>query len=250
MAACVLCPPVNSKNNLYSDVPFLSNAIEEFDEKKVIDVLGKFGNVFVKYNMFSDFALCLVHKHFSMSKHEILVDVESEDSSITVAVPWNLAEDGKSATPSSSEKDLWEEYKLSTSTFIVPRTWAMTAEGELCPFEYGMSQQNRTRAPESAFCIEFIELLKQLGLERIIGIRSIDPYSDHISSYETTPLGKRGNVTVHGTTPDESFLNTLVRVSWKFNSKGELRRDNTEFCIVHTGTCHHCGNCHHCNSHR
>ncbi|KAG4073784.1 hypothetical protein HA402_001008 [Bradysia odoriphaga] len=248
MAACVLCPPLNSKINLYPDVPFLSNAVEEFNEKKVIDIVEKFGNLFVKHNMFSDFALCLVHKHFPLSEHEILVDVESEDSSVTVAVPWNLAEDGKSATPSSSENDLWEEYKLSTNTFIVPRTWAMTGKGELYPFEYGMSKQNRTREPETAFCMEFFELLKQFGLERIIGIRSIDPESDNISSYETTPLGKRGNVTVHGTAPDESFLNSMVQVSWKFNSKGELRRDNTQFCIVHSGTCHHCG--HHCNSHR
>jgi hypothetical protein len=247
MAAVALCPPVNPKNNLYHDVPFLNNSVEEFNEKKVIDIVEQFGNLFVKYNMFSDFALCLVHKHFAMSEHEILVDVGSEDSSITVAVPWVLAEDGKSATPCSIEKDLWEKYKLLQSTFIVPRTWAMSAKGELYPFEYGMSQQNGTREPAPAFCIEFFGLLKQFGLERIVGVRSIDPDSDNISSYETTPVGKRGNVTVHGTAPDERFLKDMVQVSWKFNSEGKLRRNHTDNCIFHTGSCDHCG--HHCNSH-
>ena len=84
-----LCYPKVS-TAFYNSVPFLEDAVTEFEEKKVNSVIAELGSIFVKHNVWDKFAVCMVHKHFNIDEGEILVEVESEDKDLlkTVALPW------------------------------------------------------------------------------------------------------------------------------------------------------------------
>jgi len=232
-----VCAPFST--SFYNNVPYLYHALSEFREKHAESLILELGAIFVKHNVWDKYCVSINHNHFKIEEGEILVEVESLDLAKTVALPWAVI-DG-TAKPCDNEKDIWTEFHLVKQPFIVPRSWAMDENGVLQPFEFSTSPNSEFLTPSKEFTKDIYGFLKRTNLVRILGIRAI---SSDESTYETTPKGKRANVTSIGWY--EGNPNDMVQVSWRFNSLGGLK-DGTEFCgLVCT---HYCNSHSNCNSH-
>lgn len=131
---------------------------------------------------------------------------------------------------------MWSSYAVSKKKFILPQNWCFSASGELIPFEYLASDDNKLPQPSAEFSKELYAALKELGVEQIVGLRSIAHLSG--TTWETTPDGSRANVVVHGERPKELKDAEMVRVLWTFDKEGKLETGRT-WCLV----CLYCGSC-------
>ncbi|CAL8069336.1 unnamed protein product [Orchesella dallaii] len=225
---------------VFSWVPELEDSLKEFDEKRIVELLDSLGNVFVKYNACDDFGLSMTHRHFDMSKAEILVESIKDDKSMSVTIPWSY--EGTSAEP--VDHALWTSYGMTKRRFIVPQNWCFTKVGELAPFEF-LQIDEQLPMPSEEFGRELYAALKALGVERVVGLRRIVNFQG-TKSWETTPHGIRANILTFGEQPEHLKNTKMVQVLWYFNSTGKLLRGNI-FCAVHCGwrwnDCNHCDTC-------
>ncbi|CAL8069340.1 unnamed protein product [Orchesella dallaii] len=150
---------------VFSWVPELEESLNEFDEKRIVDLLDSLGNVFVKYKVCDDFGLSMTHRHFEMSKAEILVESIKDDKSMSVTIPWSY--EGTSAEP--VDHALWTSYGMTKRKFIVPQNWCFTKAGELAPFEF-LQIDEQLPMPSEEFGRElYAALSKFLGWKGWLG---------------------------------------------------------------------------------
>lgn len=82
----VLCERPDSE--FFHSVPDLHDAVHSFADNEVRSKLPVFGKLFVKHSVTKEFGLAMVHRHFDISKNEVLVETVNDEKSISVTSPW------------------------------------------------------------------------------------------------------------------------------------------------------------------
>lgn len=82
----ILCERPDSE--FFLTIPDLHDAVHNFTDNEVQSKLELFGSIFVKHGVAKDFGLAMVHRHFDISKNELLVETLNDQKSISVTSPW------------------------------------------------------------------------------------------------------------------------------------------------------------------
>lgn len=75
---------------IFSTVPELEEVLQQFEDKRVASLIEAFGHIFVKHDMWQYFGLSIVHRHFTMSSNEVLVESIKDDHKLSVSVPFQV----------------------------------------------------------------------------------------------------------------------------------------------------------------
>lgn len=177
----------------YNSLPELGVAKERYETRKASKTLvADFGKAFVAHHVESILGLALLHNHFLLQNHEILVNVDS------VAVPWDVT---------TGAKELLDVH-ASSSRF--------TDDG-IAPYEFAHA------APElslddhrvQAFVLELGTILNKWNLTDVLGICSLGGKSiDRPATMEFT--GGRANITLpFDIAPQDG---NAIDAMWQFSS--------------------------------
>lgn len=85
----VLCERPDSE--FFLTIPDLHVAVHSFADNEVESKLELFGHIFVKYGVTNEYGLVMVHRHFDISREEILVETINDEKTISVTSPWIIA---------------------------------------------------------------------------------------------------------------------------------------------------------------
>lgn len=88
----VLCERPDAE--FFHTIPDIRDAVENFAANEVLSKLESFGRLFAKHEAAKDFGLALIHRHFDISKEEILVETLNQDNSVSVSSPWIVKNGG------------------------------------------------------------------------------------------------------------------------------------------------------------
>ncbi len=78
----VLCERPDSE--FFLTIPDLHVAVHSFADNEVESKLELFGHIFVKYGVTNEYGLVMVHRHFDISREEILVETINDEKTISV----------------------------------------------------------------------------------------------------------------------------------------------------------------------
>ncbi|XP_037026174.1 uncharacterized protein LOC119067365 [Bradysia coprophila] len=212
----VLCERPDSE--FFRTIPDFCVAVQKFTENDVKSKLEHFGRIFERHGVAEEFGLAMVHRHFDISKDEVLVETLNDQKSIGVTSPW-IIKDTTVVAPDN--ETLWIEHDTKMKQYVVPQTWSFDKHGNLKPLEF-LSTDSPMQTPDESFAAELYSELKNLGLEGILGIRRIVNVKGR-SSWETTPHNSRSNVVVFGTRPKADVAKKMFTVLWCFDENGKLR---------------------------
>lgn len=134
----------------------LHAAGDELHSRNGVDVIKTTGRALLeKYGLVSTFGICLLHRHFDLEPHEILVEWNH------VSVPYQNA-----------------GYGTQTSDQIQPQAWMMTGDrGTWMPYEFGFYPNEDSEGIDISdpkygeFLKEFEEQMTAAGLEKVVGLR-------------------------------------------------------------------------------
>ncbi|KAK2598487.1 hypothetical protein N8I77_011900 [Diaporthe amygdali] len=182
-------------------LPILKAAHEIFTEKSARDVLdGAILDLSEQYpEACQKFGPQLLHRHFSMTNSEILVEIER------TSTPWHVKNLGNNATVMQGR--------------VFPRSWRLSADSEspkFKPYEFryvlnGEKPLANPNDPENeAFVEKLTDILKKYSLENVLCITPLTP--------EVKPL--RGFICVP---------------KWLWEKTIELGKDSIEAIFVFTG---------------
>ena len=135
----------------YNSLPELHVAKEQFESTQASDILfTDIGQAFLKHHVENTLGIILLHNHFLLEQHEMLVSVDS------VAVPWDTT---------SGAMEL---------AGVSPSAWRFTKQG-LAPYEFAhaavdVSLHHHTT---QAFLLELSTILEEHNLTNILGICSL-----------------------------------------------------------------------------
>jgi len=73
---------------IFDNLPHICKAAKNFTRMKAEGLVKELGKVFVKHNVYNDYGLLLLHRHFDMSNAELLVESFNKNGDISVALPW------------------------------------------------------------------------------------------------------------------------------------------------------------------
>lgn len=82
----VLCERPDSE--FFCTIPDLHEAVHSFAENEVSSKIALLGSIFVKHGVTREFGLAMVHRHFGISKNEVLVETLNDQKSVSVTSPW------------------------------------------------------------------------------------------------------------------------------------------------------------------
>lgn len=78
--------------------------------------------------------------------------------------------------------------------YVIPQTWGFDDNAKLNAYEFLASRKELlAQNPPTEFVTELYEKLKQIGCEKILGLRFIGNMIGHVSC-EVTPNGSRANI--------------------------------------------------------
>jgi len=149
----------------YKTLPTLKTAHKNFKEKSARDVLD--GEILRLFDDYPDarqkFGLQLLHRHFSMTKDEILVEVERSST------PWHVKNLGDNASVMQGR--------------VLPRSFRLSSDSDgpmFKPYEFryildGESLPNPNDPENEAFAEKLVAILKKYSLENVLGINALTP---------------------------------------------------------------------------
>jgi hypothetical protein len=221
------------QTEVFSALPDFHDALTNFQEKQVQNILHKLGNIFVRHGAYQDFGLSMNHRHFDMNSDEILVQTIDQNKTKSLSFPWVV--NGNNAKPSN--KQFFESNGFpenSLRKYIVPNNWCFDKNGNAVAFEF-LATDNDDQAILPKLKAEFVQelftALKQLGIEQYVGIRRSTDIRD-TAAWETTAKGKRVNVVVFGDMPEGIKSEEMKKVAWTFNADGNISQDGLH-CVGH-----------------
>ncbi|OXA40180.1 uncharacterized protein LOC110860782 isoform X2 [Folsomia candida] len=219
----ILVEPLNM--DFFLQVPQFEDALETFQRLDADKQINLVGELFVKHGCYKEFGLTIVHRHFDMARDEVLVESMDEGESMSVSIPWKLENGSDNASP--SDPAYWNSFNFLPKDFILPKSWAFNSSGELVAFEYVLADEKFT-PPNPQFATELYGLLRQMGLDGIIGLRKLQGIGN---SYERTPEGIRANIVKFEDAPND-MKGVLVSVVWSFNEHGKMKpvQDCAHYC--------------------
>ena len=136
----------------YNSLPELNVAKHQFDSARGSDILfTEIGETFLKHHVEKFLGISLLHNHFFLKQHEMLVTVNS------VAVPWDNT---------SGAMELAD---------VNATAWRFTDRG-LAPYEFAYAaavEESLSRHPIQSFLLELAAVLEKWHLTNILGICSL-----------------------------------------------------------------------------
>ncbi|KAJ6648362.1 hypothetical protein Bhyg_03590, partial [Pseudolycoriella hygida] len=214
----ILCERPDAE--FFPTIPDLHDAVHSFAANEVTSKLALLGDLFARHGVTQNFGLSMVHRHFDISKEEVLVETLNDLNSVSVTSPW-IIKDESLGEPDT--ETLWKMHETKMKDYVVPQTWSYDKSGHLKSFEY-LATDSPMQAPPQTFVSELYAELKKLGLEENLGIRRIEHVRGQ-PTWETTPDGTRSNVVVFGAIPEELKKENYVTVLWYFDDDGSLHQE-------------------------
>lgn len=177
----------------YNSLPELRVAKEHLESARTSEIpFTEIGKAFVKNHLENTLGITLLHNHFLLERHEILVNVDS------VAVPWDTT---------SGAAEL---------TGVNASAWRFTDRG-LAPYEFAHEavEVSLDRHPVPSFLLELAAILEKWNLTNIIGICSLRENSiDRPATMEFT--SGRANITLpFDIAPNDG---NIIDAMWQFSS--------------------------------
>lgn len=218
MAAIVLQPYSSSA---FNTLPSLHGASAEFKERNTAELMNSvLADVFIKHHINDILGVQLLHRHFSLSNDERLVDVGK------ASVPWS--------NHGSNALDLR----------IIPVSWAFEGDSYR-PYEFkfipptqakGSQAELQEPAMQEAFLVEFNEALKTHNLQGVLGIRSL---KGDLKRPEMEITKGRSNITFEYDS-GAAEADGAIEASWAFDGKGKpnTRTHCASYCSPCSGDNH------------
>jgi hypothetical protein len=200
----------------YSSLPSLRRASELLDESARQHLFGDIRQFFLDNNVHEKYGISLLHKHFPINNTERLVDYHHTSAAWTVG---------------DEMADVTERYH----GFVVPRSFRLF-DGVPAPYEFAFS----STAPsyDEEFHQKLFNMLRNLGLQDVFGLRYLDEYDPELSMEVTE--GNTNIMMPRGSVPDSSVIEAL----WVFGPRDNDRCHCREVCFKlkdgHQGD-HSCG---------
>lgn len=72
----------------FHTIPHLHDAVHSFADNEVKSKLQSFGALFAKHGVTKELGLAMIHRHFDISRDEILVETINDLKSVSVTSPW------------------------------------------------------------------------------------------------------------------------------------------------------------------
>ncbi|KAK2803796.1 hypothetical protein FQN51_003026 [Onygenales sp. PD_10] len=174
----------------YESLPSLREAANLFKETQAREpLLDPIGQLFLDSGMHGRYGVSLLHKHFSMETNQRLVDLQN------LSTPWTVP-----------------KYE----GFVIPRTFRFF-NGIWSPVEFDYSPCTSDGDPDPAFLVGISALLRQHGLENVLGVRSLDRYDSELSVEITE--GKTNIMMPRGSVKDSE----LIEAVWVFSTDDDER---------------------------
>ena len=177
----------------YNSLPELHVAKDQFESAGASEILfTEIGRAFVKHHVENTLGVILLHNHFFLENHEMLVNFDS------VAVPWDTT---------SGAKEL---------NGVNASAWRFTDQG-LAPYEFVHTavETPLDRHPMPSFLLELAAIFEKWNLTDILGIYSVGEKSiDRPTTMEFT--SGRANITLpFDIAPNDG---NVIDAMWQFSS--------------------------------
>lgn len=187
-----------------------------FNKYDVIKILSEIGNVFTKYDVNKNFGLILLHKHFKQSDNEYLVEIISNDKTVTSI--W------KNNKPKNKDvlKKYNIEYVLEDNNYIQPHSWLLKKIINYYHMNFMLKvKKSKTpvNIPKKEFVFELYNTLKKYNLNDILGLHFLHrPFKNLV---EDTDEEYHANVLI--IEPEEYDKSKYIEVIWTFGNDGKNR---------------------------
>lgn len=133
----------------FNSIPNIMDSAKQFKEANVSGhLMQEIGQAFLKHHVNSSLGVALVHRHFDLAQHEMLVNIGN------VAVPWNTHDD--------------------VSGLANPSSWCFTKDGVM-PYEFtygGVKVPLDDHLGE--FLSEYHAILEKNHASHILGLCTLD----------------------------------------------------------------------------
>jgi len=80
----------NYSSEIFKVIPEFVDAVSIFAARQAADAVDAVGRIFVEHNMYEQYGLIMVHRHFPVSTNEILVETINESGNLSVTMPWTI----------------------------------------------------------------------------------------------------------------------------------------------------------------
>jgi hypothetical protein len=194
----------------YDSLPSLGSAFGIFQQSNAqAAVNGPIRDLFLKYGVHEYLGIGLLHKHFDILSIERLVDYRNMSS------PWDLSHDTKATA-------------CKYGGFVCPRSFRF-CDGQFVPYEFDFSDTELASPANREFLVKLSVLLRQHGLDEVLGIRVLDKHNPELTVEVTE--GKVNMMIRRGTVPDDELIPAL----WSFGKDEDQACHCQEFCRVDNG---------------
>lgn len=187
----------------YNNLSSLRTAASLVDEKVLTTLYGTVRQFFLDNAAHKDYGIALLHKHFDIGKGERIVEYGH------TSTPWKVGQE---------ERDVLPQY----AGHIVPRSFRLH-QGAATAYEFAYSTTG-TPSSESSFVTDGLEMLKNLGLDQIFGLRLLGDHNPHLS-VEVTEGKANIMLSPEGIPPTE-----LIEALYVFNDNDNDRCHCREHC--------------------
>ncbi|KAJ5911351.1 uncharacterized protein N7473_000654 [Penicillium subrubescens] len=198
----------------FNKLPSLNEAHTQFMAMNGLKVLEEFlHSLFLRYQMTEKFGMTLLHSHFVLNDHEILVEANG------TSTPWDLR--GADPTPTGFAK---------YDGAIKPSSWMVT-DDHLRAFEFYFDPNTGTPGidPSVSFVEDLSTILKANNLSNVLGLYQIaDASTGQIEVTEgranvTFPFDKVAH-------PDVINSDKYIQTSWQFPSTSTGKPQARNWC--------------------
>ncbi|KAK2777152.1 hypothetical protein FQN53_002353, partial [Emmonsiellopsis sp. PD_33] len=145
----------------YESLPSLREAANLFKETQAREpLLDPIGQLFLDSGMHERYGVSLLHQHFSMETNRRLVDLRN------MSTPWTV----------NNSDIVVPKYE----GFVIPRTFRFF-NGIWSPVEFDYSPCTSDGDPDQEFLEGISALLRQHGLDNVLGVRSLGRHDSELS---------------------------------------------------------------------
>ncbi|KIM81948.1 hypothetical protein PILCRDRAFT_8207 [Piloderma croceum F 1598] len=180
----------------FNSLPSLDVAEENFKANAARQYLeGPIRQVFLEFDVESKYGLTLLHNHFPLKENKRLVDYNN------TATAWSVDDDVSAVS-------------LKYNGLVVPRTY-MFENNDIIPYEFSFVPPTDTPVSiDTAFFDALNQILTNLGLEKLFGVRNLKDHDKDLSVEVTE--GDANIMLPH----DDSYTSAdLIEALWVFGLK-------------------------------
>jgi len=186
----------------YNSLPSLRSAASLVDDTIRARLTGPVRQFFLDHTAYKQYGIALLHKHFPINDAERLVEYRHSSTA------WKVGHE---------QMDVVPQYE----GLIAPRSFRLY-KGAAVPYEFAYSKE--TPRLNGTFQNMALEMLKNLSLDHIFGLRCLDEYDPNLSIEITE--GKTNIMLGRGSIPQSELIEAL----WVFGDDDNDRCHCREHC--------------------